>query len=199
MGTPFSRMVSPSDQHFHGVSRLRAMGEFPKFPAILGTASLILPAFSYAATAAPVLLSAQLANPFRVLDGPIASHATSGIFVAAAKLMSKITTDSAIRTSTTYSAVPGKWIKLATTIAPSTPPTTLAPTTSVTPTTTLPVALTFQHGAHTVAADPAGVIVRYFAKSTNTNVTIASNYLSGGNGWNGLDGANGSINWLTDA
>ena len=46
-------------------------------------------------------------------------------------------------------------------------------------------------------ADPTGV--QSFVTSSSTGVTIASDYLPGGNGWSGMDGTGGSINWLTDA
>ena len=46
-------------------------------------------------------------------------------------------------------------------------------------------------------ADPTGV--QSFVTSSATGVTIVSDYLPGGNGWSGMDGAGGSISWLTDA
>jgi Glycosyl hydrolase family 26 len=55
----------------------------------------------------------------------------------------------------------------------------------------------FQEGAYVGPADPTGV--ESFAQSTDTDITIASDYLPASNGWSGMDGANGSINWLTNA
>jgi hypothetical protein len=55
----------------------------------------------------------------------------------------------------------------------------------------------FQEGAYVGPADPSGV--KSFATSTDTDITIASDYLPAGNGWSGMDGADGSINWLTNA
>lgn len=46
-------------------------------------------------------------------------------------------------------------------------------------------------------ADPSGV--KSFATATTTYVTIASDYLPASSGWEGMDGADGSIKWLTDA
>ena len=61
MGTPFSRMVSPSDQHFHGVSRLKlfaelageVLGQFivdPRdvFPDVVVEATCQIPSHFYA-------------------------------------------------------------------------------------------------------------------------------------------------------
>jgi hypothetical protein len=46
-------------------------------------------------------------------------------------------------------------------------------------------------------ADPTGV--QSFAAATTSDVTIASDYLPANDGWAGMDGAGGSINWLLDA
>jgi hypothetical protein len=54
-----------------------------------------------------------------------------------------------------------------------------------------------QQGVYVGPADVAGV--KFFAAKTGTNVTIASDYLPGNAGWTGMDGANGSLNWITGA
>jgi len=58
------------------------------------------------------------------------------------------------------------------------------------------VSSSFLQGTYMGPADPAGV--KSFAAATSTDVTIASDYLPANNGWAGMDGANGSINWLTN-
>ncbi len=52
-------------------------------------------------------------------------------------------------------------------------------------------------GVYVGPADAAGV--KSFASKTGTNVSIASDYLPGNAGWSGMDGANGSLNWITGA
>ena len=52
-------------------------------------------------------------------------------------------------------------------------------------------------GAYAGSMNPAWVA--NFASETGANVTIASSYIPGGSGWSGLDGAGGSLNWLTGA
>jgi hypothetical protein len=55
----------------------------------------------------------------------------------------------------------------------------------------------FLQGVYVGPADEAGV--KSFATATNTDVTIASDYLPASNGWTGMDGSNGSLGWLTNA
>jgi hypothetical protein len=55
----------------------------------------------------------------------------------------------------------------------------------------------FLQGAYVGPADPSGV--RSFASETKSDVTIASDYLPASDGWAGMDGENGSLNWLVDA
>jgi beta-mannanase len=47
------------------------------------------------------------------------------------------------------------------------------------------------------AANPPGIAA--FAAATKTHITVASDYLPGGDGWANMDGAGGSISWLTNA
>ena len=78
-----------------------------------------------------------------------------------------------------------------TTQAPSSTTTTGPATTSDPPTSGL------QQGAYVGAADPSGVAS--FALKTETSPTIATDYLPGNDGWSGMDGAGGSLNWLVGA
>ncbi len=78
---------------------------------------------------------------------------------------------------------------------PTTTTTTRAPTTTTTATsTTPPPANTLLQGVYVGAADPSGVAS--FAKTTETSPTVASDYLPMNDGWTGMDGAGGSLNWL---
>jgi hypothetical protein len=79
----------------------------------------------------------------------------------------------------------------ATTTQTTPPPTT---TTSTPSPTTKPKALL--QGAYVGAADPTGIAS--FAKATETSPTIATDYLPGNDGWTGMDGAGGSLNWLLE-
>lgn len=47
------------------------------------------------------------------------------------------------------------------------------------------------------SAYPTGV--QSFATATTSDVTVASDYLPANDGWAGMDGTNGSLNWLLDA
>jgi Glycosyl hydrolase family 26 len=86
-----------------------------------------------------------------------------------------------------------------TTVAP--PATTTVPppppTTTTTPTASSSAPVSFQEGAYVGGAGPAGVTA--FAAATRSKITVGSDYLPGGNGWAGMDGAGGSISWLTNA
>src|SRR6202034_2021174 len=55
----------------------------------------------------------------------------------------------------------------------------------------------FLQGVYVGPADPSGV--KSFATATSTNVSVASDYLPSNGGWAAMDGANGSLNWLTSA
>lgn len=50
-------------------------------------------------------------------------------------------------------------------------------------------------GVFAGAGDPSGV--KSFAAATGTSPTLASDYLPGNAGWNGLDGEGGSLGWLS--
>lgn len=79
--------------------------------------------------------------------------------------------------------------------SPSSPasPTTTTTTTVPSPPTTAP----FLQGVYVGPADLTGV--QSFAAATSSDVTIASDYLPANDGWSGMDGTGGSINWLLDA
>jgi len=76
----------------------------------------------------------------------------------------------------------------------TTPPPTTTTTTTTRPPTTTPTALL--QGAYVGAADPTGIAS--FAKATETSPTIATDYLPGNDGWTGMDGTGGSLNWLLE-
>ncbi|MFZ0251027.1 MAG: glycosyl hydrolase [Acidimicrobiales bacterium] len=50
-----------------------------------------------------------------------------------------------------------------------------------------------QQGAYVGAGNPSGIAS--FAQQTGTSPTIASDYLPDDNGWSGMDGAGGTLNW----
>jgi len=60
-----------------------------------------------------------------------------------------------------------------------------------------PVIASLKQGVYVGPLDPTGVVS--FARLTNTKVTIASDFLPGAEGWNGVDGANGSVQWVANA
>ncbi len=79
-----------------------------------------------------------------------------------------------------------------TTTAP--PPTT---TTTTRPATAMPSATTLMEGVYVGAADPSGIAS--FAAETKTSPTVAADYLPNNDGWTGMDGAGGSLDWMTGA
>jgi hypothetical protein len=84
---------------------------------------------------------------------------------------------------------PAAWILSTTTVT--------VPIEPIPPVGITPVSEPFQEGAYVGPADPSGV--KSFATATDTDITIGSDYLPASNGWSGMDGANGSISWLTNA
>jgi beta-mannanase len=99
--------------------------------------------------------------------------------------------------ATTTTTVPAT----TTTTVPATTTTTTVPVTTTTTTvpapttttTTVP-ASTLQQGVYDGGANTGGVAS--WASATHTNVTVASDYLPGGDGWSGMDGAGGSLSWM---
>ncbi len=71
------------------------------------------------------------------------------------------------------------------------------PSTTTPPSTPAPPASGLQQGAYVGAADPSGLAA--FAQQTGTRPTVATDYLPSNDGWAGMDGAGGSLNWLTGA
>jgi hypothetical protein len=97
--------------------------------------------------------------------------------------------------TTTTTTAPPPATTTTTAPPPTTTTTTRAPTTTTTATsTTPPPANTLLQGVYVGAADPSGVAS--FAKTTETSPTVASDYLPMNDGWTGMDGAGGSLNWL---
>jgi hypothetical protein len=229
-------------------NQLKTIGRFPKFLALLGASSLVIPIFSYAASAATVQPSARLPQGAQVLNGARNGSAVNYLNVPLTNLTSKIDRDGALRTSTHYSAelrinhrrttittttlarvttttvvpttvapAPTSTVAPAPTVVPTTvapaptstvapapTSTTVAPTTTTTTTPTLPSTpistlptsgTSFSQGIYVGPAAPSGVAS--FASTTGTNVTIASEYLPSSSGWAGMDGAGGSLSWLT--
>ncbi len=82
------------------------------------------------------------------------------------------------------------------TTTPTMPPPTTTPTTTTRPPTTTPTPTALLQGAYVGAADPTGIAS--FAKATETSPTIATDYLPMNDGWTGMDGAGGSLNWLLE-
>jgi hypothetical protein len=69
-----------------------------------------------------------------------------------------------------------------------------------TTTTTSPTSSTntsLQLGAYVGPADPSGI--KTFELATGEKLTLASDYLPSNDGWAGMDGADGNLNWLTGA
>jgi hypothetical protein len=73
-----------------------------------------------------------------------------------------------------------------------------SPTTTTTPAVAAPVSTgTLLEGSYDGAADPANIAA--FDATTGTHSEIASDYLPSDSGWTGMDGAGGSLAWLTNA
>ena len=87
----------------------------------------------------------------------------------------------------------------------TTPPTPVAapslasPTPTSIPSSPTPTAASGSplKGAYAGAANPAGIAA--FDAATGTRSQIASEYLPSNSGWTGMDGAGGSLSWLTSA
>jgi hypothetical protein len=60
--------------------------------------------------------------------------------------------------------------------------------------TTPPTPSNLREGVYVGPADPSGVVS--FANTTKTQPSIASDYLPSNAGWNGMDGADGSLSWM---
>jgi hypothetical protein len=96
--------------------------------------------------------------------------------------------------TTTTTTTPPPTTTTTTTPPPTTTTTTTPPpTTTTTTTTTIPVS-TLQEGVFNGSINPAGVAS--WATATHSHIKVASDYLPGGDGWSGMDGANGSLSWM---
>ncbi len=136
--------------------QLKTVGRFPKFFAMFGVSSLVLPIFSYGATAATVRPSVVLAPHVRVLDKAAhSSHENQAFKVSVGRFWSKLGLDGAVRISTHYSALlySVKSLRGVTTTVAA------APTTSTTVVALTPVTIV----APTTVANSSG------APSTNIN------------------------------
>lgn len=156
--------------------QLRTIGRFPKFFALFGASSLVLPIFSYAATAATVNPSGVLAPNLQVqvLNDARNARVVRGFVVSPASLVSKLGRNGAVRISTHYSALlysnkshrgvtaVATSSSTSTTVVAPTPTTTVAPTT----TTTTSSARTSSAPTSTATTSPATIA----APATTTTV-----------------------------
>ncbi len=96
-------------------------------------------------------------------------------------------------------AAPQASVPAKTTSPPSTTtvPAPTAPTAPTSPTTPSASSGTLLEGSYDGAADPGNIAA--FDAATGTHSEIASDYLPSNSGWTGMDGAGGSLAWLTDA
>ena len=85
--------------------QLRTVGRFPKFFALFGVSSLVLPFFSYGATAATVRPSVELASHLHVVNNARTGRATNSFNISAKTFASKLGSNGVVRISTHYSAL----------------------------------------------------------------------------------------------
>ncbi len=181
--------------------QLKAIGRLPKFLAVLGASSLVIPVFSYAASASTVTPSAKLYSNVRVLNDARRSSVAHSYKVPHTNLASKIGPNGELRISSHYSAELTSSLRnsapTTTTVATSTVATT--PTTTVAPTTTTVVASTglITTGASrrecvvpdVVTSTTAGVqsAISGFEAATKSTVTCIVTYNDGATTWSGWD------------
>lgn len=102
-------------------NQLKTVGRFPKFLALLGVGSLVLPIFSYAAIAATVQPSVQLVQGVGVLTEASSAHLAGSQSFSGNSLTSKIATNGAILASVRYSAALNSRLRYpSATVAPTT-------------------------------------------------------------------------------
>ena len=136
-------------------NQLKTVGRLPKFFALLGVSSLILPVFSYAATAATVNPSVTLAARAQSFSEARAARVLTEAKLPVTAFAAKIDANGALRISTHYSALLATRHHRApttttvravttTTVAPTPTTVVVVPTTSTTvaPSTTMTVAPT---------------------------------------------------------
>jgi hypothetical protein len=130
----------------------------------------------------------------------VTAHPTAGTPVIPLPTTASTTVTTVKVQPTTTTTVAPYPAATTTTVAPHATTTTAPPappTTTTTPTAASSAPVSFQEGAYVGGAGPAGVTA--FAAATKSKITVGSDYLPGGNGWAGMDGAGGSISWLTNA
>ena len=86
-------------------NQLKAVGRLPKFFALFGVGSLVLPIFSYGATAATVRPSSVLSSGVQILNDARNSRTIEVFNISATTLVSKLGPNGAMHTSTHYSAL----------------------------------------------------------------------------------------------
>ncbi len=177
--------------------RVSPARRYNKFLALLSAASLLSFLFIYSAATAAVRPLVHIVQA--VSFNQSASNKSLG---------SRMATRDSVAASRKYltnlnSRQRSPWVT--STVAAPTSSTSVTSATSIAPTPTptvkngfsTPLNSTLQEGVYMGPLDPSGV--KSFAQFTDTRVTIASDYLPSNNGWNGMDGANGSIHWLASA
>src|SRR5664280_1735006 len=85
-------------------NQLNRIGRLPKFLALVSASTLVLPIFSYAATAATVNPTAVLSRGVQGLADARTNHVGNRLNVPVTTLVSKVGANGAILTSTHYSA-----------------------------------------------------------------------------------------------
>jgi Glycosyl hydrolase family 26 len=147
-----------------------------KFIVFIGATSLLLSIFSYSAVASATRLPVKLVQGANFTTYP-------PTFLQTAALSDSSNTLKSIPTTRTGGA------------SPSLPPLTPIPVSRNGGSTSVITAL--KQGVYVGPADPTAV--KTFATITNTKVSIASDFLPSREGWGGMDGDNGDIQWLTNA
>jgi hypothetical protein len=138
-------------------NHLNRIGRLPKFLALVGASTLVLPIFSYAATAATVHPTAVLSQGVQGLAGARTSHVGHRLNVPVTTLVSKVGANGAILTSTHYSAAlrnqtsHRRRTTTTSTVAPTTS-STVAPTTSTTVVASSTTSTTFAPSTTTTVA-----------------------------------------------
>ena len=161
--------------------QITTVGRVPKFVALLGASSLVIPIFSNAAFATPVQPSARLAGSIHIMNSQVRSHAKRGLYVSAEEFTSKITADGEIKLSVKYSAALRFPLRGQKQITPPTTTTTVAlTTTTVAPTTTTVAPIATSEGAPTTTVAPtttttvAPTTTTTIAPTTTTVAPIAT-------------------------
>ena len=143
-------------------TQLKTVGRLPKFLALLGASSLVIPIFSYGASAATVFPSARLGQNVHVVSGVVTNDLVNYRKTISSDLRSKSSHKSNVRglvRSVTDFRNNGHHGSSTTTTAPA--PTTTAPaptTTAPAPTTTAPAPTTTAPAPTTTAPAPTTTV-----------------------------------------